>query len=132
MAFREGKQLKLLICQQRVFSKLFSHLAVAHPLPFFKASSPADLAPNVAPDDLELSSLATTSANTPVSPASDAPPPPNPSLRCTSSACWAELSVQGLSASPEKGVLGLYGNIMGDCVIAVRPYSCQQAHHRAC
>ena len=38
----------------------------------------------------------------------------------------------GEPARPEKGVLGLHGNVMGDCVTAVRPHSCRQAHHRAC
>ena len=35
-------------------------------------------------------------------------------------------------ARPGRGVLGLYGNVMGDCVTAVLPHSCRQAHHRAC
>ena len=36
------------------------------------------------------------------------------------------------SPNPSCGVLGLYGNVIRDCVAAVQPHSCRQAHHRAC
>ena len=38
----------------------------------------------------------------------------------------------GALALKGKGGVGLYGHVMGDCVIAVQPCSCRQAHHRAC
>ena len=45
---------------------------------------------------------------------------------------WGLFGGAGDLARPGKGVPGLYGNVMGDCVTAVRPHSCRQAHHRAC
>ena len=44
----------------------------------------------------------------------------------------ARMNLRGQAKRPGTGVLGLYGNVMGDCETAVRPYSCRQSHHQAC